>query len=103
MKVFCGLLLALAVCGAQGRVARPKYTERVNMRTPFYLRQRPNHSPNIVGGRPANIADFPHHLGLLDLSFGGYICGASNISPQWAISAAHCLEFGTPATSVRFD
>lgn len=25
----------------------------------------------------------------------GYICGASNIHRYWALSAAHCLDFGT--------
>ena len=39
-----------------------------------------DNSPLIVGGFPANIADFPHSLALLDLVRGGptgYICGAS--------------------------
>lgn len=34
-------------------------------------------------GHPALIENFPHHLGLIDLDWGGYICGASNISPRW--------------------
>jgi hypothetical protein len=34
----------------------------------------------IVNGVPANIADFPWHLGLIDLRLGGNICGATNIS-----------------------
>jgi hypothetical protein len=34
----------------------------------------------VVNGVPADIADFPWHLGLLDLRLGGNICGASNIS-----------------------
>lgn len=34
----------------------------------------------VVNGIPANIADFPWHLGLIDLDLGGNICGASNIS-----------------------
>lgn len=49
----------------------------------------------IVNGQPANIADFPHHLGLFDLQNGGYQCGAVNIAPLWALSAAHCLDRNT--------
>lgn len=50
----------------------------------------------IVNGQPADIADFPHHLGLFDLQRGGYQCGAVNIASLWAISAAHCLDSSTP-------
>jgi hypothetical protein len=71
MKVFCGFLVLLAIFGAECRNA-PKFTERKSLRTPFYLRQR-IHSPLIVGGNPALIENFPHHLGLLDLSFGGLV------------------------------
>jgi len=49
----------------------------------------------IVSGDPAEIADFPHHLGLSDLRAGpgalGNVCGASNIHRVWALTAAHCL------------
>lgn len=60
--------------------------------------------PFIVGGEPAEIADFPHSLALLDMVRGGasgYMCGASNVHRLWALTAAHCLDFGTPATQVR--
>lgn len=56
-------------------------------------------TPFIVGGIPANIAEFPHQLALLDLVRGGasgYMCGASNIHRLWALSAAHCLNLNTP-------
>lgn len=52
--------------------------------------------PLIVGGEPASIADFPHSLAILDLVRGGYLCGASNIHRLWALTAAHCVDFGTP-------
>jgi secreted trypsin-like serine protease len=39
-------------------------------------------------------------LALLDLRFGGFICGASAIHEIWAMSAAHCLEFNSPASDV---
>lgn len=103
MKVFCALLVFLAVFEASQAkyVTSRKFTERLSLRTPFYKRQRSGVNPSIVNGDPADIADFPHHLGLLDLTFGGYICGAANISPLWALSAAHCLEFGVPANLIN--
>lgn len=101
MRFVAALLVFLAIFEAsQCRNLHPKFTQRLSLRTPFYKRQRYDGSPLIVGGSPADIADFPHHLGLLDLSFGGYICGASNIHPLWALSVAHCLEFGVPAQLV---
>lgn len=100
MKVFCGLILTLAIFhAAHGRDGRI-FPERSHQRTPFNMRLRSNVSPSIVGGNPAFIENHPWHLGLLDLSWGGYICGASNISPRWAISAAHCLEFNVPANLI---
>lgn len=39
----------------------------------------------IVGGTPATIEEFPHHLAVLES--GDYICGASVISDVFAISA----------------
>lgn len=60
-------------------------------------------SPFIVGGERADIAEFPWSLALLDMQRGGasgYICGASNIGARWAMSAAHCLHSGTPASSI---
>lgn len=63
-----------------------------------------DNSPLIVGGFPADIADFPHSLALLDLVRGGptgYICGASNIHRLWALSAAHCLQSNTPPESIQ--
>lgn len=48
----------------------------------------------IVNGRDADIADFPHHLGLFNR--GSFICGAAVINPLFALTAAHCLDFGTP-------
>lgn len=51
-------------------------------------------SSRIVNGRDANIADFPHHLALFDQ--GRYFCGASVLSPQFSLTAAHCLDLNTP-------
>jgi len=103
MKLICVLLVLLAMF----EFSQSNHVNgRSHRRSPFPKRPRAiqtpsNIAPGIVGGRPADIADFPWHLGLLDLSWGGYICGASNISPFWALSAAHCLEFDTPATLIN--
>lgn len=72
MKVFCCLILVFAIFGASHGRNTPKFTERKSVRTPFFRRQRIL-EPLIVGGDPALIQDFPHHLGLLDLSFGGFV------------------------------
>lgn len=43
-------------------------------------------SSHIVGGAEANIADFPHMLAML--LNNNFRCGAGNIHPLWALSAA---------------
>ncbi|CAO1409950.1 unnamed protein product [Diamesa serratosioi] len=100
MKVFCALLVLVAVlgCAQSGRIGVAK--QRMNHRTPFYLRQRASSSSEsfIVGGIPANIADFPHHLALLER--GRYMCGASIISTTYSLSAAHCLDAGAPPSII---
>lgn len=55
----------------------------------------------IVNGRDADISEFPHQLALIDQ--GRYFCGAAVISPQFALSAAHCLDIGTPPALVTFE
>jgi secreted trypsin-like serine protease len=88
MKVFCSLLVLLAVFHASQSktLGFGQRSVRQNLRTTFNRRFR-NVDPLIVGGQPADIANFPFQLALLDLTFGGYICGASNISPGFALSA----------------
>ncbi|XP_068085541.1 trypsin-2-like [Anabrus simplex] len=44
----------------------------------------------IVGGTDADIKDFPYQLSYQYL--GSHWCGASIISEDWAVSAAHCSE-----------
>jgi len=106
MKVACGLLVTLAVVfgvSQSSPLLRQQSSVRIargNGRTPTFTQRRFT-SPFIVNGEPADIQDFPHHLALLDLTWGGYICGASVLSVHYALSAAHCLEFDVPAEFVR--
>lgn len=46
--------------------------------------------PFILNGSPADIEDYPFKLSLR--MFGEFFCGASSISTQWVLTAAHCLE-----------
>ncbi|XP_046980601.1 trypsin delta-like [Schistocerca americana] len=44
----------------------------------------------IIGGSSANIANYPWQL---SFQYGGsHICGASIISSNWALTAAHCVD-----------
>jgi hypothetical protein len=53
-------------------------------RVPQWQRERQPFSQLIVGGVPASIREFPHHLALV--SYDQFICGASVISFQWALT-----------------
>jgi trypsin len=44
----------------------------------------------IIGGKTANITDFPYQLALIYK--GVCYCGASIISKSWALTAGHCFD-----------
>lgn len=44
----------------------------------------------IVGGSAYNIEDHPYQVCLLDDEF--HFCGGSLISPNWVVTAAHCIQ-----------
>ena len=50
----------------------------------------------IVGGEPAPVDRWPWmaQLAVDDPSVSGYLlCGASQLSPEWLVTAAHCMEY----------
>ncbi|XP_067004201.2 trypsin-1-like [Anabrus simplex] len=53
------------------------------------INPRPRLDGRIVGGSSADIKNFPYQLSLQ--SGGSHICGASIISTEWALTAAHCV------------
>lgn len=60
----------------------------------------------IVGGEPAPAERWPWmaQVAVDDPSVSGYLlCGASHLSPEWLVTAAHCMEYldGSPAETER--
>ena len=59
--------------------------------------------PRVVGGTPASADKFPFYV-RLDAE-GQFVCGASLVSPEWVLTAAHCVEeaLGLPSESSAFS
>ncbi|WP_421711790.1 S1 family peptidase [Alcanivorax sp.] len=62
-------------------------------------------TPRIVGGEPApDRWPWMAQVAVDDPSVSGYLlCGASHLSPEWLVTAAHCMEYlnGDPAEESR--
>ncbi|XP_058448680.1 uncharacterized protein LOC131428652 [Malaya genurostris] len=95
MKVF--IVLALCVASALAGLEEDLWLEKNSVR-PSGLEsfKEPRYTGRIVGGNEVAISSFPYQLSLR--SNGNHICGASIISSNWALSAAHCTH-PTPAVS----
>ncbi|XP_058822133.1 trypsin 3A1-like [Topomyia yanbarensis] len=52
----------------------------------------------IIGGHKVDVKNFPYQLSLR--SNGNHICGASVISRNWALTAAHCLYPGRDIATI---
>ncbi|XP_055605054.1 uncharacterized protein LOC129753280 [Uranotaenia lowii] len=87
MKAF--IVLALCAVSAYAGIAEDLWLEK-NRILPEGLKDfvAPEYEGRIVGGHEVSIAQFPYQLSLR--SNGNHICGASVISANWALSAAHC-------------
>jgi hypothetical protein len=67
-------------------------------------------SGQIVGGGPADPGEWPWQVALIDGSYGGtdywpsQFCGGSLITPQWVLTAAHCVVVsGNPIPASAVD
>ena len=51
--------------------------------------------PEIVGGSPVSISDHPYQVSLEIATDPGWVmsCGGTILTPEWIVTAAHCLEY----------
>eukprot|EP00966_Prymnesium_polylepis_P072780 1689906-Prymnesium_polylepis.1 len=57
--------------------------------------------PRIVGGQAAAPHAYPFVLALYE--YGEHICGASLVSAEWALTAAHCITPSTWEPAARYS
>ncbi|XP_053694195.1 trypsin alpha-3-like [Sabethes cyaneus] len=99
MKAF--IVLALCVASAFAGYQEDLWLEKNSVR-PLGLEDfiESEYTGRIVGGNEVSIANFPYQLSLR--SNGNHICGASIISSNWALSAAHCTHPMPSVGSITF-
>ncbi|KAJ9587184.1 hypothetical protein L9F63_019293, partial [Diploptera punctata] len=89
MKFLVIVLSALLVCGSAENESR----------FPGLRTEKPILDGRIVGGSTKTISSFPYQL---SLRYGGsHICGASIISANWALTAAHCIVGSASTLTLR--
>ncbi|KAG7173915.1 Venom serine protease-like, partial [Homarus americanus] len=59
-----------------------------------------NRQTRIVGGQPTEIHEYPWQVALVSSSGSTPFCGASIISNQWILTAAHCAAVMTTSNMV---
>jgi len=52
----------------------------------------------IVGGETTEVNEYPWKIFVL---IGRWDCAGSLLSDQWMLTAAHCIDFGTPESSIK--
>lgn len=62
----------------------------------FYLQ------PRIINGEDADLGEFPWQVAILEDANGGFSqsCGGTLIAANWVLSAAHCFDDDTDASSI---
>lgn len=58
---------------------------------PLDCGRKANSKPRIVGGQEADVDEFPWQVSL-HVKNTAHVCGASIISEQWIVTAAHCVQ-----------
>uniref|UniRef100_A0A182IL22 Peptidase S1 domain-containing protein n=1 Tax=Anopheles atroparvus TaxID=41427 RepID=A0A182IL22_ANOAO len=91
------LLLSLFVAGALGGVEESIWLSK---QVRIDGGEKAEYNGRIVGGSVVPISQFPYQLSLR--SNGNHICGASVISGNWALSAAHCTFPMPNVNSISF-
>lgn len=99
MKAFIVLLLVgLAAAGKNDNLlpqARPVLSYVIKVFTNYIVGfKRPhNNGARIIGGQQAERGQFPYQVQIQ--YFNQHQCGGAIISPNWVVTAAHCVSFQT--------
>lgn len=71
---------------------------RINSLIGYFLIYSTYGKVRIVGGRETGVNEYPMMAGLIDGRLRELFCGATIISPSYALTAAHCLIGKKPKT-----